>query len=136
LARGIPFLYAEVPGGGAVDPGHAALYSNGILNLLRHLEILPRGELRRVPVEGVLLGDGNVDESLSAARSGFLVSDVLLLQRVQMGERLGVLLDLHGCELEHYTAPRQGVVAMLRACPVVHAGDPLFLIAETREPEC
>jgi predicted deacylase len=136
LARGIPFLYAEVPGGGAVDPAHAALYSNGIRNLLRYLDILPRGELRRVPVEGVLLGDGNVDESLSAAHSGFLVSDVRLLQRVRMGDRLGVLLDLHGCELEQYTAPRQGVVAMLRACPVVHASDPLFLIAETRELEC
>jgi uncharacterized protein len=125
--RGIPWLYAEARGAGRIDAGDLAVYRRGVLNLMRHLGILDS-----VPEPGptprLLHGDGNLDASVTTERTGFLVPAVGLLDRVERGTVLGVLLDLHGRPIEEYRAPRPGVVAMIHVCPVVRGGDPLFLI--------
>ena len=73
-------------------------------------------------------GDGNIDQSVFAARRGFLVSKVELLERVSKGQEIGFLLDLHGEVAERFTAPSDGVVGLIHACPRVDNGEPLFLI--------
>jgi predicted deacylase len=130
-ARGIPWLYTEARGAGRIHPDDLDVYRRGILNLLRHLAILP-GDPQPVDPEFFLFGDGNVDASITTARSGFLVPEVELLQTVSAGQPLGTLLDLWGVPQEQFLAPRSGVVALIHVCPVVNGNDPLFLITGTR----
>jgi N2-acetyl-L-2,4-diaminobutanoate deacetylase len=127
IARGIPALYTEAFGAGRIAPDDLKLFTRGIRNLLQHLHILP-GEPEIVLCEIHLAGDGNVDQSVSSARRGFLVPKVELLEFVTQGQEIGVLLDLHGEVIERFTAPSGGVVALIHACPKVDPGEPLFLI--------
>jgi predicted deacylase len=131
-ARNIPWLYTEARGAGRIHPDDLAVYRRGILNLLRHLDILPGAPEAPSPLN-FLYGDGNVDASLSTANPGFLVPDVELLQRVEKGQRLGRLLNLHGEAIECFAAPRDGVVALIHVCPAVNSHDPLFLITGVRQ---
>lgn len=126
-ARGIPWLYTEARGAGRIHAMDLEVYRRGILNLLRHLAILP-GEVQCAPPEHFLFGDGNVDASITTERSGFLVPEVELLDTVSVGQRLGTLRDLWGVPQEHFDSPRDGVVALIHVCPVVNSKDPLFLI--------
>jgi predicted deacylase len=87
-ARGIPWLYTECPSGGWLHADVAALYARGVLNVMRHLDMLP-GEALVTPVERELFGEGDVDKSLAAPASGFLVPKVELLDAVEMGDLLG-----------------------------------------------
>ena len=130
-ARGIPWLYTEARGAGRIHPADLLVYRRGILNMLRHLEIIA-GDIDAPSPDYCLYGDGNVDSSITTERSGFLVSEVDLLQNVVTGQRLGVLLDLWGNLQEQFTAPRDGVVALIHVCPVVKDRDPLFLITGVR----
>jgi predicted deacylase len=127
IARGIPALYTEAFGAGRITPADLKLFTGGIRNLLRHLCILP-GEPDTIPCEIHLAGDGNIDQSVSSPRRGFLVPKVELLEGVSQGQEIGVLLDLHGEVIERFTAPSDGVVGLIHACPKVDAGEPLFLI--------
>ena len=128
-ARGIPSLYGEARGGGRIHPEDVAVYRRGILQLMRHLEILSDpADPVAAPVR--LRGDGNIDAGLAATRQGFLTSHVNLLDAVAHGQPLGTLRDLCGRILEVITAPRAGVIALIHSCPVVQAGEPMFLITD------
>jgi uncharacterized protein len=131
-ARGIPWLYTEARGAGRIHPEDLEVYRRGIVNLLRHLRVLP-DEPEPQPIERHLYGEGNVDASVTTNRSGFLIPEVELLETVVRGQKLGTLVDLHGRALEHYTASRDGVVALIHVCPAVSSRDPLFLITGVRE---
>lgn len=129
-ARGIPWLYTEARGAGRIHGADLEVYRRGIVNLLRHLEILP-GEPEAIPTKRLLFGDGNIDASISTEKSGFLVPHVEILDTVVKGQPLGTLLDLHGRPIEHFESPRDGVVGLIHVCPVVNSHDPLFLITGT-----
>jgi len=126
--RGIPWLYTEARGGGRIHPDDLTAFSGGILNLLRHLKIIP-GNVAPVEPELHLAGDGNIDAAIAASQPGFLTPAVALMDRVAAAQVLGRLVDLHGQTLELYGAPAAGVIAMIRELPVVTVGDPLFLVA-------
>ncbi len=126
-ARGIPCLYAEAHGGGRIDPHDLAVFRRGLQNLLRHLGILS-GVPDSPPPRRRLFGSGNIEEGVVAAREGFLLPEVELLEPVEPGQRLGALVDFGGRPLERYTAPRAGLVVLIHACPHVAAGEPVFLI--------
>jgi predicted deacylase len=128
-ARGIPFLYTEARGAGRIHPDDLSLYTRGVWNLLKHLEIVA-GDAEPAPCRYHLFGDGNIDESLNATQPGFLVSEVTLLARVERGQLLGSLLDLRGRVLEQYHAPSSGRVVLIHECPRVTAGEPLFLVTQ------
>ena len=127
--RGIPWLYTEAHGGGRIDPEDLETFVEGVFNLLRHLKILS-GPLRTVPVEWHLYGDGDIDRGVEARHRGFLVTSAKLFQRVRAGEKLGHLCDLLGNTIESYSAPTDGVLAMIRAFPVVEPGESLFLLTD------
>ena len=59
---------------------------------------------------------------------GFLVAKVELLDRVVREQLLGVLLNDRGQVLEQYASPASGRVALIHACPMVCAGEPVFLV--------
>jgi predicted deacylase len=102
---------------------------NGIVNLMRHLKMLP-GECKRTEITHRLSGDGNTDAGVSATKAGFLVAQVGILDEVNAGQLLGTLVDILGEPVEEYRAPAAGVIGLVREFPVVQAGDSLFLIAE------
>jgi predicted deacylase len=132
--RRIPWLYAEARGGGHIDPEDLFAFKRGLTNLLRHLAVLP-GAPSVEPVKVHLFGDGNLDESLCASQNGFFVPAVSVLNSVQAGDPVGRILDIYGRVIESFSAPTAGVVAMIRAFPVVQSGDPLFLITGVKRAE-
>ncbi|MBL8239703.1 MAG: succinylglutamate desuccinylase/aspartoacylase family protein [Bryobacterales bacterium] len=128
-ARGIPFLYCEAWGAGRIAPGDLRMMRRGISNLLRHLGMTPgRPEIPMAPRR--LSGVGNTDAGLTATADGFLLLDVALLDRVETGQRLGRLVDLHGQLIETYHAPCRGTIALTHEMPIVAKGDTLFLLAD------
>lgn len=126
-SRRIPWLYTEATGAGRVEPRDLQMFKTGLLNLLRHLRVIPGAVNARPPIR-LLHGDGNIDASIAATRPGFLVPSVELLDNVKAGQELGQTLDLHGQVIETFRSPRDGVVAMIHVFPVVQAGDSLFLV--------
>jgi predicted deacylase len=97
------------------------------MNVLKHLGMLP-GKVDARPPQRLLYGDGNIDASLSATRAGFLIPAVELLDNVLAGQELGRTVDLQGKLVESFHAPRDGVIGMIRAFPVVQPGDAMFLV--------
>ncbi len=126
-ALGVPWLYTEAPGAGRVQPSDLACFTRGIRNLLHFLEMLP-GDPEPGPGPLHLLGGGNLDRTPRAGVSGYFVSDVDLLAQVQVGQRLGRILDPWGDTVEEIIASRAGRVVMLRGLPRVFAGDGICLI--------
>jgi predicted deacylase len=125
--RGIPWLYTEARGAGRIDPQDLRVFREGILNLLKHLSILPGAPTLR-PVEYHLYGDGNTDVSLKSKQRGFLMSSVEQLEKVKQGQELGRLVDLHGSTVETFLSPSEGLVAMVREFPVVEPDTQLYLV--------
>lgn len=127
--RGIPFLYVEAWGAGRIAPADLTMMRRGIVNLLRHLDMLP-GEPEIPAPPRRLSGVGNTDDGLAAGADGFLLLDVALLDRVAAGRRLGRLVDLLGNTIETYVASRAGTIALTHEMPIVRKGDTLFLLAD------
>jgi predicted deacylase len=126
-ARDIPAIYVEARGAGRIHPADLEVYRRGLRNLLHYLGILS-GAPEPCAAELHLFGDGNIDESITASADGFLVPAVTILQPVEPGELLGQLLDFSGELIEDYRASRAGRVALIHACPLTHAGEPVFLV--------
>lgn len=131
-ARGIPWLYTEARGAGRISPDDLYMFKRGVRNLLLHLGIMD-GKIDAGAPQYRLYGDGDTDSSVVAAKRGFLAPSVELLDSVCAGQELGRTLSLHGETLEVFRAPRAGVVGLIRACPVVHPGDPIFLLTEAEK---
>ncbi|MGH9522700.1 MAG: succinylglutamate desuccinylase/aspartoacylase family protein [Terriglobales bacterium] len=129
-SRGIPWLYTEARGAGRIHPDDLRVFRRGVSNLLRHLGMLP-GTPECSPPAIQLCGDGDLDASLSASRAGFFIPAVELLAAVRAGQELGRSIDLYGQTVETFCSPRDGVVAMMRAFPVLHPGDAVFFITGT-----
>lgn len=125
--RGISWLYTECPSGGWLHRDIAAVYARGVINVMRYLRVLP-GEASAVAIERDLAGDGDVDRSLAAPVSGFLVGAVELLQRVAEGDLLGTIENPYGDVLAEMRAPVDGTVVLCRRNPVVATGDIAFLL--------
>jgi predicted deacylase len=127
IDRGIPALYTEARGAGRIHPDDLLVYRRGVENILRHLHIL-EGVPEAAACDYHLRGDGNINESVTSTQPGFLMPSVELLQRVSKGQELGVLFDLHAHPVERFAAPCDGLVVLIHACPMVAAGEPLFLV--------
>jgi predicted deacylase len=129
--RNIPWLYTEARGAGRIDPNDLQMFKRGILNVLRHLGMLP-GKADAPEPTHFLYGEGNLDSSVTATRAGLFVANVELLDFVRAGQEIGKTISVHGELVETCRAPRDGVVAMMRAFPVVQPGDAVCLVAEDR----
>lgn len=125
--RSIPWLYTEASGDDRASPH----YSQGLLNLLKHLGIVP-GPIELRSPELDLEGDGDIDLALAAQTSGYFVSKVDLLQLIRPGEVIGIVRGMHGEILEEIRSPEEGYVIMLRSLSVVHPGDSVALIAKLK----
>jgi predicted deacylase len=124
LVRGIPAITTETGQLGLNDDYWVDMAEAGILNVLRHLEMITGDEIVN---EGVTwLTDYEVIKSPGA---GIFRADVRDGYHIAKGGKLGVLLDFFGDEIEEIRAPFAGVVNYVIATPPVSEGEPLAMIS-------
>ena len=81
------------------------------------------GEPAAAPPPMHLLGDGNMDEVMSAPMAGYFRPHVELLQEVESGQLVGAVHDPLGVLLAELHAEKDGIVIMRRGVHRVHSGD-------------
>ena len=123
--RGIPGLLIEFGDGGRWDEREdVALFRYGILNTLRHLDILP-GEAICHPTP-----DSETSYSLYAEQEGLWMPTVQAGQQgICKGDLLGVITDPFGEEIGRYIAPADGMVLYQTSSLSVRVGDHLVAMA-------
>lgn len=118
-------MFTEAHGAGRVLKREVDCFTTGVLNVLKHLEMLD-GDLEPQPVTHHLVGDDKSGGSFSAGVAGFFRPAVEILEHVKTGQYLGAVQDFSGKALETYTAGRDGYVTMLHGVPRVNVGDALI----------
>lgn len=121
---GVPSLYSEASGGGYARPEDVACFVQGVLNVMRHLDMLPGAPQPRHTTHH-LFGDGNLDTVIDAQVGGYFRAEVELLTAVKAGQRLGIVQDFFGQVIQEVVADQEGIVIMLRRYHRVHVGDGL-----------
>lgn len=121
---GVPSLYTEAPGGGYARPADVAAFTQGVINVMRHLGMLA-GTPQPQPMTHHLVGDGDLDSVIDAEAAGYFRAEVGLLAEVDVGQRLGIVQDFAGEMVQEVCADRAGVVVMLRRLHRVHVGEGL-----------
>lgn len=119
---GVPSLYTEAPGGGYAREDDVACFTQGVINVMRHLGMVD-GTPEPRPKTHHLVGDGNLDHVQVAPTAGFFRAGVGLLDHVETGQEIGVVRDFAGATVATIRAAQAGVVIMLRRFHRVHAGD-------------
>jgi predicted deacylase len=119
---GIPGVIAEAGGRGLLEREAVELLSNGVRNVLRHLEVVP-GEPDPPPA-----GQRQVGAFiwLRSTNEGWWDSAVDAGDEVAEGGLLGRVRNLWGDVLEEIVAPRAGVILFITTSPAV-AADGLLL---------
>lgn len=103
---------------------------NGVINVMRALEMLPAGRKSASRTTPLLAG---ASSWIRAMESGILRALKPLGARVEKGERLGVITDPFGeSEIEVLT-PFDGVIIGRNNLPLVHEGEALFHLARFRD---
>ena len=125
LELGVPCLYTEAPGAGRARPQDVDCFTRGVRNVMRHLDML-EGEPESAPPTLHLLGDGNMDEVMSAPAAGYFRPHVELLDEVQTGQVVGTIHDPLGNVLAELRAEKDGIVIMRRGLHRVLSGDGLI----------
>lgn len=124
---GVPSLYTEAPGGGYAQPDDLACFTQGVLNVMKHLKMLDGAPQPR-PMTHHLVGDGDLDSVIDADIAGYFRAEVELLTAVKAGQRLGIVQDFFGQVLQEVVADQDGIVILLRRIHRVNAGDGLVHI--------
>ena len=125
--RRIPWLYVEASGGARIRPEELRYYTEGLLNLMKFLQLLP-GKNSNTHVRYRLEGKGDIDDAISCNTAGFFVPKVNALDHVSPQQPIGIVRNIFGETLEEINAERSGYVILLRALPVVQPGDTVCVI--------
>ena len=125
-ALGIPILLYEAGEALRFDDVSIRAGIRGIVNVMRHIGMLPRTRQRKsaAPV---------IAESTSWVRapaSGIVSSKVALGRRVDEGQQVALISDPLGDEQEQVFAPFDGIVIGRSNLPLAHEGDALIHVAE------
>ena len=123
----IPWIYTECSGGGWLHIKEAGLYVKGVLNVMRNLKMI-EGVISSPPPEFQLLGDGDMEESIAASVSGYLVPKVDMLSRVKKAQLLGEIIGPANEVLEKIKSPHDGVIVLIRRSAAVIKGESTFLV--------
>ena len=123
----IPWLYTECSGGGWLHTKEVELYKAGVLNVMRNLKMI-KGKSSNIQPEFQLLGNGDMEESIAATVSGYLVPKVDMLSRVKKDQLLGEILGPANELLEEIKSPHNGVIVLIRRSSAVMEGESTFLV--------
>ena len=131
-ARGRPAIYAEGPGGEAVDSGLVDSYVGGVLRVLASLGLLAdRPPPSRQSPTRIVSGGGDLDRDvLTFAAGGLFVANVAAGDAVATGQPLGEVVDVHGRTRQVLRARRAGRVMFLRRAAQVRPGDVVAALAD------
>ncbi|MBT6209856.1 MAG: succinylglutamate desuccinylase [Woeseia sp.] len=125
LSRGIPAITTETGQMGSNDDYWVDLARDGVMNLMRHLNMIDEKE---IPNQGVVwLKDYEV---IRAQATGVFQASVRDGYAVAEGTLLGELLDLFGEPIMDIRAPFAGVVNYVVGTPPVSEGEPLVMISK------
>lgn len=119
---GIPAIIAEAGDRGQVDPRAVETLVAGARNVAAWMGMLP-GEPLVEPGPMVHVRRSTV---MRAGTDGWWEPGVPCGSEVKKGQRLGVVRDLFGAEVDEVSSPDDGVVFVITTSPAVHAGDLLI----------
>lgn len=130
ISRGIPAITTETGQLGLSDDYWVSLAEDGILNVMRHLEMLP-GEVK--PNEHVVwLEDYEV---VRAPASGIFRAAVRDGYAIAENGLLGELVDPFGELITEIRAPFAGVVNYVLGTPPVSEGEPVAMVSKLGRQE-
>ena len=131
LDLGIPSLYAEAHGGGHVRSEDVQVYTRGLANFLRFLEIteLP-GACPQVQSPFWISGSGDLDCAINCEQSGLFFSSVNPGAYLKEKDVLGTIRSLDGRALEMVRSPQDGLLVLIRATPRIFAGELMAALAK------
>jgi N-alpha-acetyl-L-2,4-diaminobutyrate deacetylase len=138
--QGKVVITTELGGGGRVpEPVHRLAWS-GLLNVLRHVGLLDGDVVTRASLglpEAVIIDGRDPANYVIADEDGLFEGLKEPGERVSGGEPVGRLWfpDQLGRDPVALVAPRDGIVASIRAVPVTEAGNSVFTIGQPIEKE-
>jgi len=101
----------------------------GILNVMRHIGMLPRG--KHGPSVAPVIARST--RWVRAGASGIVTDRISLGASVAEGQRLATISDPLGTEEEAVIAPFDGIVIGRSVLPLAHEGDALFHLGSFRD---
>ena len=120
---GIPTIGAEAPGQGECRLDDVRRYEEGLLNVLRHQQMLP----------GDVITDGadtaRLPSEILAPADGIFVSYCATGETVSQGDPLGRIIDTIGATRSLVIAPRSGEIWALRTFASIYRGELVAWIA-------
>ncbi|PXY28648.1 hypothetical protein BA062_22580 [Prauserella flavalba] len=129
---GIPAVYAECAGSGAVRSGELDAYVRGALGILTEFGMLPETYRTDTPSDARwVYGDGDLDDGAQSKHDGLFTGTVAAGAAVTHGREIGRLYDYGGRLLETVRATYDGVVMFLRHRARTSVDDVLFVLART-----
>lgn len=130
LTRGIPAMTTEVGQVGSTAPELVSKNAEGVINLMRHLNMLP-GEVRP-PQPTVWLDEFTV---ITSPADGMFIAKVKGGYTVAKGGVLGELVDFFGDPIATIRAPYTGMVNYVIATPPMRKGEPVAMVSKIVEEE-
>lgn len=104
----------------------------GILNVMRHIGMLPKSRSKKTEVEAAIADSSTW---IRAPQSGILRAIHPMGQRVRKGDVLGFVADPFGETEQEIPATVSGVIIGKSTLPLVHEGEAVFHIARFPEPD-
>jgi len=124
--QGIPMLLYEAGEALRFDEVSIRAGVNGIINVMRALDMLPASRKRKKPYNPVIARASNWVRS---PESGILRAMVALGTQVEKDTLLGVVADPFGEREVEVRAPYKGIIVGRSNLPLVHEGEALFHLA-------
>lgn len=128
-ALGVPAIYVESGGGGALRRQDLDAYLGGVLRVLGMRGLIespapaPRG------IRYIDDGDGDVDSMLAAGHDGFCIVHARAGEVVRPGSLVAEVVDESGRRLQRIAAEREAAVMMIRRTARIVAGEGIALLA-------
>lgn len=121
----IPLLVYQAGEAMRFDENAITLGVNGILNVMRAIDILPK-----TPVEDIKPIFSQDEDWILAHHAGILHTNVTLGQTIKKEEVIGEITDPFGTDFaEKVKASQEGIVVGINTTPLIHEGLPIFKIA-------
>jgi predicted deacylase len=127
----IPAIYVECEGGLFPSEAMVMAYHDGVLNVLRHLGVVPGAPVLHKPGL-VVTGPGNLDEAVMSPMTGLLRCHVAPLQPVAAGTECFSIEAVDTGRTVAIEAPMAGYPMFLRRSRWVEQGDLLMAMAVPR----
>lgn len=133
----VPAIYAEYLGGGRCSQAGVDAYVDGCLNVIAALGMVERATVPsrvQIEVEDSRPNSGHMQRCYPSPADGYFEAVVELGQEVDVGDKLGCVVDVLGTERHEMLAGEAGRVLVLRTMPNVRQGDSLAVILPCSMP--